>query len=42
LVTAAAEHARQQIQPIDPSEAPEGLQGRIAEWVTVLLGRGPR
>jgi hypothetical protein len=42
LVMAAADRARQQIQPIDPSEAPGGLQGRIGEWVTVLLGRGPR
>jgi tetratricopeptide (TPR) repeat protein len=42
LVRAAADRARQQIQPIDPSEGPQGLNGRIAEWVTVLLGRGPR
>jgi tetratricopeptide (TPR) repeat protein len=38
-VTAAAERARQQIQPIDPSEAPQGLHDRIAPWLAVLIGR---
>jgi tetratricopeptide (TPR) repeat protein len=41
-VTAAAERARQQIQPIDPREGPEGLHGRIANWLTVLIGRHRR